>query len=647
MYFYLIKHLGLSWLAQRLWFKVENKLGLLEKRMPKQSWASLLPASLSRSAELWRRKTPALPIALIPREELAPWCESYAIETGHSPVAEARGLAHGKIRIFNNRFFDLGYPLNWNRNVLSGRRLESTAHWSKISDAGNDDIKGVWEASRFSWVFPLVRAWIIEGSDFYPEIFWKLFEDWMEKNPPNQGPQWMCGQEAAMRLIAVAYALQAFRDHPSVTDKRIVLTTQLAEATAKRINGHISYAISQSNNHGISEAVGLFTAGVLWPNCTHASEWRAKGIETLLPQIQSLVSADGGFSQHSTNYHRLFLHLMIWMEVVLRAEEQTFPEVTLKKIRAATRFLANMLDDEGNVPRYGADDGACLFPLTGSAHDDFRPVVNTAQILFLGSRLQAGPWDEEALLLCGPISTTTVDCTIRDFIDKPASGVSILRNQLGSLFFRNPTQFKHRPSHADQLHVSIKWGNEWVAEDVGTFSYNSRFPGADGANANQHNLVTINSGDPMRRFSRFLWLPWTQCQRVLKPDLIRAGHSGFPNYICERTVQRLPQGFIIIDKIKGKVPAGISLRWQGRSKLALEQLSIICSAESKEDWQSANEKTGEGWYSYSYGVREPSWVRTITTHTSSVIFVTAIGCSIKLEKNELWVDGKKLYKDAK
>ena len=641
MYFSLIKHLGPAWLAQRLWFKVENKLGLLEKRMPRQTWASLQPASLPRSAELWRRKTPALPIALISREELAPWCESYAIETGHSPVAEARGLAHGKIRIFNNRFFDLGYPLNWNRNVLSGRRLESTAHWSRISDAGTDDIKGIWEASRFSWVFPLVRAWIIEGSDFYPETFWKLFEDWMEKNPPNQGPQWMCGQEAAMRLIAVAYALQAFRDHPTTTDKRIVLTTQLAEATANRINGHISYAISQSNNHGISEAVGLFTAGVLWPNCAQASEWRAKGIETLLPQIQSLVNTDGGFSQHSTNYHRLFLHLMIWMEVVLRSEEQTFPEVTLKKLRAATRFLADMLDSEGNVPRYGADDGACLFPLTGSSHDDFRPVINTAQILFLGSRLSTGPWDEEALLLCGPISTTTVDCTTRDFIDKPASGVSILRNQLGSLFFRSPPQFKHRPSHADQLHVSIKWGNEWVADDMGTFSYNSRLAGADGSNANQHNVVTVNNGNPMRRFSRFLWLPWTHCQRVVKSDLIRASHTGYPNYSCERSVQKLPHGFIIIDKIKGKTSADISLRWQGRSKLALEQLSIICSAESKEDWQSANEKTGEGWYSYSYGVREPSWVRTITTRAMSVIFVTAIGCSVKLEKNELWVDGKK------
>jgi hypothetical protein len=181
-----------------------------------------------------------------------------------------------------------------------------------------------------------------------------------------------------------------------------------------------------------------------------------------------------------------------------------------------------------------------------------------------------------------------------------------------------------------------------VADDVGTFSYNSKLAGADGSNANQHNVITINNQNPMRRFSRFLWLPWTKCSRVLKQNQIRAVHAGYTNYRCERTVQKLPHGFIIIDKIRGKNNAEICLRWNGRSKLALEQLSIICSAESKEDWQSANEKTGEGWYSYSYGAREPSWVRTITARASSVVFVTAIGCSIKLEKNELWIDGKKL-----
>jgi hypothetical protein len=81
---------------------------------------------------------------------------------------------------------------------------------------------------------------------------------------------------------------------------------------------------------------------------------------------------------------------MIWTELILRAEHQTFPENILRKIRLANQFLEDLMDEDGNVPRYGADDGAYLFPLSGSSHHDFRPVVNTAKVLFMGSRLPRG-----------------------------------------------------------------------------------------------------------------------------------------------------------------------------------------------------------------------------------------------------------------
>ena len=118
-----------------------------------------------------------------------------------------------------------------------------------------------------------------------------------------------------MRLIAVAFALQAFRAHPATTDARLRLTARLATVTAGRIRAHLAYALSQENNHGISESLGLYTAGALWPQLAHAPAWRDQGLETLFPQVEALVDPeDGGFSQHSTNYHRLFLQLMTCAE---------------------------------------------------------------------------------------------------------------------------------------------------------------------------------------------------------------------------------------------------------------------------------------------------------------------------------------------
>ncbi|NBX35415.1 hypothetical protein EBR16_08685, partial [bacterium] len=263
-----------------------------------------------------------------------------------------------------------------------------------------------------------------------------------------------------------------------------------------RIRAHLGYALSQQNNHGISESLGLFTAGALWPGLPASAAWRDQGLETLFPQVDALVAPeDGGFSQHSSNYHRLFLQLMTWAEVVLAAEGGSLPPRTRARVGLATGFLANLLEPDGTVPRYGADDSADLFPLSGLAPGDFRPAVVAAQALFLGERPSAGPWDEAALLLVGPMPLSARAAVGGGRISCPASGVGLLRHPRGTAFFRAPMRapWRHRPSQADQLHVSLRWEGEWLAEDVGTYTYAGEGPD-DFGSALHHNVVTVDRG---------------------------------------------------------------------------------------------------------------------------------------------------------
>ena len=636
----LLHHLGPRWLAQRTRFALERKLGLLAKRSPQRPWANFGP---TKTHPAWRVQSPSLPITKLDRTFLAPHLEAWALAGGHSPVAEAEAMARGQFRIFSHTLCDLGYPPQWAKNVLTGRTISSSAHWTKSSDAGADDIKGVWEASRFSWAFTLVRAWALDGEARHVELFWKLVEDWMEKNPPNRGPNWMCGQEAALRLIAFTYALQVFRHHPATTDERILLGARFADATAHRILVHFDYALSQSNNHGISEAIGLLTAGTFWPELSAAASWRQQGLQALEAQVANLVADDGGFSQHSTNYHRLFLQLMTWGELVQRAVGTTLPAATRQRVRQATRFLFSLMESDGTVPRYGADDGVNLFQLSGCGYDDFRPALGAAMALFLGERLPAGPWDEAAIFLLGPLpasAASELTCTY----DHPRSGVSTLHHARGTAFFRAPTIFRHRPAQADQLHVTLRWDDEWITEDPGTYSYNA--PGVMNglAGARYHNVATVNGLDPMKRAGRFLWLPWTACQRLPEAWGYRATHSGSPGFIAERRLLKFPQGFVIIDRLRGMLrqPGEWTLRWHGRSRAGLEKLSIACSVASAESWLTADETTGEGWYSGYYGAKTPSYTRRLTAMGDDVIFVTALGCEIRLEKDAVIVDGESI-----
>jgi hypothetical protein len=451
----------------------------------------------------------------------------------------------------------------------------------------------------------------------------------------------MCGQEAAFRLIAVTYALQAFRDHPATSDARLSLVARLADATARRIAFHLPYALSQQNNHGIAEAIGLQTAATFWPDLPESSAGYRRGMDALAAQCAELIGPDGGFSQHSTNYHRLLLQLLTWSELVERSVRDSLPEPVRAKAIAATDFLASLMETDGTVPRYGADDGANLFPLSGCGFEDFRPAVGAALALFKGERLPSGPWDEAALLLLGPTAASAAPTTYGE-IDRPDAGVFTLRHGRGTLFFRAPSEFRTRPSQADQLHVSLRWDGEWIAEDPGTYSYNA--PGDwDGfAGSRFHNVVTVGDHDCMGRFGRFLWLPWTVCQLRRLGDGLAAEHRGFSGFKSRRRIIKVPNGFVIVDRISGLLGqrGEFVLRWHGRSRAGLEQLTVACSAPSTEEYVTALPDGGEGWHSTHYGSKEPSWCRRITATGSDVTFVTALGCSLRLEVKSFFVDGE-------
>jgi len=51
----------------------------------------------------------------------------------------------------------------------------------------------------------------------------------------------------------------------------------MIEVHGDRIATFIGYGLSQRKNHGIGEAVGLFTIGILFPQLQRAEEWKSLG----------------------------------------------------------------------------------------------------------------------------------------------------------------------------------------------------------------------------------------------------------------------------------------------------------------------------------------------------------------------------------
>ncbi len=121
---------------------------------------------------------------------------------------------------------------------------------------------------------------------------------------------------------------------------------------AERILPTLAYAKAQNNNHLVSEAVGLYTAGVFLPHHPRAGKWKETGLLLFTQAINTQVSADGEYIQHSTNYHRMLLMLSLWMWYLMRTENKDLDNQTNKTTRESNN-LANWTN--GLQVRKGAE----------------------------------------------------------------------------------------------------------------------------------------------------------------------------------------------------------------------------------------------------------------------------------------------------
>ncbi len=155
----------------------------------------------------------------------------------------------------------------------------------------------------------------------------------------------MSGQEVALRLVAFVWAGQVFASASASTPQRKASLAAAVAAHAARIPPTLVYARSQQNNHLLSEAVGLLTAGLALPDHPGAASWRDLGWRWLNKGLQSQIDGYGEYSQHSTNYQRLMLQLVLWVDRLCRTDTgRTFrwPRQSLIGIRRVGPLAAGV-----------------------------------------------------------------------------------------------------------------------------------------------------------------------------------------------------------------------------------------------------------------------------------------------------------------
>ncbi len=560
---------------------------------------------------------------------------------------------------------------------------EPVLHWTAYelgsSISADTDVKHVWEPARFGWAYTLGRAYRLSGDERYAGAFWQYCLRFISANPPYMGINWVSAQEVALRLIALVFAAQIFANSPHSSAEQMKQLGWSIACHARRIPPTLVYARAQNNNHLLSEAAGLLTAGFALPEHPDSVRWQSIGWQWFTQGVQSQIQQDGTYAQHSTNYHRLMLQLALWVAAIARTRDMALPLAIREKLQAATRWLIALCDPlHGKVPNLGPNDGAYILPLTVCPYEDYRPVLQAAAQVFLGApAVPPGQWDEMSAWLArstGAVDKPQEHALIDRSIDveKPL----VLRNQQSNSWaYLRSAHFTSRPGHADQLHLDLWWRGLNIAQDAGTYLYNAPKPWDNVLSRTAfHNTLTINDRDQMMLARRFLWLDWADSKSLAQDRGVGEGtgrlvaeHNGYRRFgiTHRRSVTAHSNGdWLIEDRLVFSdpkrasrcLPLAVRLQWlvpdwpwkinqtEDRVVFGLEsqygwiQLMIQLEIEGQSRLQLVPSvfRAGEklygpeevqptwGWVSPSYGIKNPAVSFSVKTTTSEPIRLVSV-----------------------
>ena len=548
----------------RLQYELQRGSGLLSWRMHSvQGWDSweLTQIAPGAQAEEMRtaRRNSARRFFFADAQNLGPSIKRTIGPDGEKSVlAEAERILAGNLPFFGQLSYACDFPPRWFRNPVTGQSVSPQHPWTQMRFASPSygDLKFILEPSRFLFVYPLVRAYALSGDERFPQAFWSAIEDWARQSPPMAGPLWICGQECSLRILAWSFALYAFINSPSTTNERTALLVSMIAAHAWRTAQTLGYARSQRSNHLISEAVGLWTAGTLYPELADARVWRNLGAYLLQEAVLDHITPEGVSQQHSFNYQRMILHLLLWTLRLAEIHSAPLHEDIRGRAQSAYDFISQWVDPiSGLAPNYGSDDGSLIFPLAPAAYRDFRPLLQLGAAVLNRPALRPGPWDEATLWF------GVKPAVVQENATPPSAETGYFRlGDRNSWALIRAGRYARRPFQADQLHVDLWWQGINLARDAGTYLYNGPAPWNNGlAGTAVHNTVTVDHQDQMRRAGRFLWIDWAQASgkaysssKQACADRFEGEHDGYRRFgvTHRRAVQWLVgSGWIIVDDV--------------------------------------------------------------------------------------------------
>ncbi len=598
----------------------------------------------------------------------------YLSEDAAAIIKSADAVCEGRFEILGYgplTFFDENQTnkINWHLDAVSGH-VAPLLHWSRIdplnfSQVG--DSKVVWELNRHQWLMTLGLAWQLTGNERYAQVFVQYVITWMQDNPTGFGINWCSSLEVSYRLISWCWALVMFRNSASLSPHTLLSMTSWLHAHATHIERYLSVYYSP-NTHLTGEALGLFYAGVLFPEINGAARWRTLGRRILLEQMARQVHEDGVYFEQSTRYQYYTVEIYLHFMILSQGHGDLLPGSFATRLQSMLDFLLNLRRPDGTFPQLGDTDGGSLLPLLKREPGDFSALFSVAASLF---RREDYAWaaqscTPELTCLLGPAGhygyLSLRKKAPRVMVSQlyPDGGYVVMRSDwrehghqlildIGPLGC--PDSAAH--GHADLLAIQCSAFGDNYLVDAGTGNYT-----ADPAwrnyfrSTHAHNTVTVDGLSQMEPNGPFGWqgrrsrVQLLDCRSTSSMASVDARHDAWatlpdPVLHRRRIIFVRQRYWIIVDDMSASqhhrfnlhfqfAPIAVQLECGDWTRAVGEGGSCLLMHISATQSVQFKIRTGEleppsGWISDNYGRRAPAPSLHCTAESSEPIrFVTVL-----------------------
>ena len=382
--------------------------------------------------------------------------------------------------------------------------------------------------------------------------------------------------------------------------------------------------IAVRNNHAITETMGLYLFGILFPFFPEAVKWKNRGKKWFEQEVAYQVYPDGTYLQFSMNYHRVVIQLLTWGIRLSQLNNEILDTVVKDRAAASLYFLFNGMNlRNGHLPNYGANDGALFFPLNDQDYRDYRPQLQALSAVLHQGTIEGN--NEDQYWYGINKKNAPVLSQEQGMLSYPVGGYYFLSEKDAFSFIRCGNH-KDRPSQADNLHLDLWVNGENILRDGGSYTYNADeeslryFFGTA-----SHNTIMLGDLDQMKKGERFIWYYWTQAMNAGWTETedyyefkgaIKAFRQWNADIVHTRIVRKYKAQlkWEVTDEVEHHTSLDIHQLWH---PAAAQNLSISFEASDKNN-NLLQVKKGRGWYSSRYGTKEEAEQIVFSTGTNKI-----------------------------